>query len=203
MTYNHELVANMRHACRPRLQDTQNNDLYQRMRAGDWEAGERLIVDNMPLVIVIVDSYVNRSPERECLRDDLTSEGFLGLAAAVERMRAAETPIKRVNAYLTHAIRHEVLKAALRGKLKPSQAKSSTHDLSRRSLTFRVTDVKTVDTLDLIRGCCRSRQEWRVILLRRRGYTQSQIATRLGCTRKVVFDTLRLVKQRYSRAMRA
>jgi RNA polymerase primary sigma factor len=65
------------------LTAAQEKELAKRVEAGDEEARQQLIRSNLRLVVSIAKKYVNRSPNLTLL--DLTQEGNIGLARAVEK----------------------------------------------------------------------------------------------------------------------
>jgi hypothetical protein len=73
-----------------------NDSLYSRVASGDTAAIKEMIEGNMSLAINKVESYIRTFPHVEHLRDDLISEGFLGVTKAVNRM-AKKGPVENPN----------------------------------------------------------------------------------------------------------
>ncbi len=67
----------------PLLTKDEERDLAKRLEQGDEEARQKLIKANLRLVVSIAKRYANRTPHLSIL--DLTQEGNLGLARAVEK----------------------------------------------------------------------------------------------------------------------
>ena len=163
MKYNHELVNDMRQCCQKHTDKQENDRLYLRVLEGDAKAKEQLVVNNMPLVVAIVDCFIEKHPMYDYLRDDLTSEGFVALAAA------AQSPNRKrdTTSYLSKSIRSSLRKFVGRSgvvsnrssrlRAKPGQPKVVTNkDVSKFTLGSTVEPTSIVDLRDLIASCCLS-----------------------------------------------
>jgi len=74
-----------------------NDKLWPRVAAGDKAAIKEMIESNMSLAVNKVDSYIGIFPHVEHLRDDLISEGFLGVVEAVNRMAKKGPAVENPN----------------------------------------------------------------------------------------------------------
>jgi RNA polymerase sigma factor (sigma-70 family) len=193
VSYNHELIDSMRSVCKSSTKE-ENERLYQLLP--NPEARSQLIVNNMPLVVSIVDGYLKRFPALENERDDLTSEGFLGLTEAVDALLRASTPVANVTGYLGQSIEYHLGHLAARHKRQvPTQ--QSDVDYSKRSLST-IDSIERVDVEDLLRHSCETAFEWNLIQLRRQGYTDREIANQYGISHSTVVRCLGVIKARFN-----
>lgn len=63
-----------------------NNSLYMMVALGDESAREQMIHSNMGLVISKADHFLMFFPKARHLRDDMISQGLVGLVEAVNKM---------------------------------------------------------------------------------------------------------------------
>lgn len=188
--------------------DESNDELYPRVAAGDAAAREEMITSNMSLVVNKVDSYIGEYPNLGHLRDDLISEGFLGLVTAVNKMVAAG-PKDNPNptGYMSYWIMYHIgltvdredANGASHGTIWTyrSQGKElarqvpmpvleddkSDADLppwAANSGSDQIVDpMSMVDLRDLIEACCESEQDQVIVDLRELGHSDKYIADRL------------------------
>ncbi len=87
----------------------ENDRLYPLVAACDKSAIDKMIESNMPLVISKVESFIRCFPGAAYLRDDLQSEGLLGLAKAVNKMAEAG-PRENANAtgYISYWVHYHL-----------------------------------------------------------------------------------------------
>ena len=64
----------------------ENDELYAGGYRGDKAAARRMIEGNMPYVLTAVESYIRCFPHTEHLRNDMVSEGFVGLCTAIDKI---------------------------------------------------------------------------------------------------------------------
>lgn len=69
----------------PMLPEEENQALARRVRAGDTEARDMLILHNLRLVVSIVKPYLRTHTIRTKLAQDIMHEGIIGMMAAVDR----------------------------------------------------------------------------------------------------------------------
>lgn len=84
----------------------QEKILLRRIREGDQEARERMIISNIPLVVDLAKRYVSRCNHL----DDLVQDGIIGLITAIDRFE--ESMQTRFSTYATYWINIEIDKGA-------------------------------------------------------------------------------------------
>ena len=190
--YNTALVGDMI-AGGPVATAKSNDELYPKVAAGDPEAREEMIQRNMSLVVNKVDSYIGCYPGVSHLRDDLISEGFVGLTHAVNKMAEAG-PKEKPNptGYMSYWIMAQI--GATVDKESANGASTATiyrsgqkgeelaHQVPMPNGT--VTDIvvdptSMVDLVDLIDACCESEHDRIICQLRELGHSDKYIAERL------------------------
>jgi RNA polymerase sigma factor (sigma-70 family) len=167
MKYNSELATNMHDNCRYTT-SAKNTALYEKMRAGDLSAREKLIVNNMPLVAAVVNDFIDSYPNQSYLQDDLTSEGFVALTKAVNNLERYHTPVLHMTAYFVSVVRHAIYKFI---------------DINDGGLTddIEVPDMyEMVDTQDMLDASCLTNLDKTVLTLRQHGHTFREITARTG-----------------------
>ena len=83
--YNYDLVGDMI-ATGEQASRELNDELYPLVAQGNAVAIKSMIEGNMALVIDKVDTYIALHPDVAHIRDDIVSEGFVGLCRAVNKM---------------------------------------------------------------------------------------------------------------------
>ena len=199
MRYNKELNANLRQV--RKSGDNCNADLFRRLVHGE-NVREQMIVDNMPLALSIVDTYLRAFPDAAHLQDDLTAACFLGIVEAVDKLskRSPNSTILRlpadeservVSRYIGKSIefrlRNAIYDAPLirvpRKRTEKPPTVVSEKDTSKMLMGARETTIECIDLRDLIDACCESDIDRELISLREQGYTQREIAAQLGIGR--------------------
>ena len=171
MKYNHELIGNLRTMCDAPLCTDDNDRLYPAVAAGDAEAREKMIVNNMPLVIALVESHLSAFPAFEHLRDDLTAAGFLGLTAAANNLASAKRRVSNPTSYLSRSVRYHIYRTA-----KPPRHQTCGKDMSRRMFGARSENPSSIDARDFIESCCASELDRLLVSHREAGRTFAEIA---------------------------
>lgn len=69
----------------PMLPEEQNQALARRVRAGDTQARDMLILHNLRLVVSIVKPYLKTHMIRTKLAQDIVHEGIIGMCQAIEK----------------------------------------------------------------------------------------------------------------------
>jgi len=185
-----------------------NTELHQQACHGNADSKRALIEKNMPLVLDRVECFLRTNPKLSHLRDDLISEGFLGLTEAVETL-CRDASIEKPSGYLVAAIQNafgrlvesEVMiyysrftayRAKNTGRTLPRQTTlSESGNLSRGE-----TGIDLVDAQDLLASCCQTERDQRFVALRLAGCSVEEIATEFGVTPRSVY---RLADQLQSR----
>lgn len=192
MSYNTPLVEQM--VANGATASRESNDaLYPSVAAGDPAAMHKMIQGNMSLVIDKVDGYICRFPGVAYLRDDLISEGFVGLTTAVNKMAEAG-PREKPNAtgYMSYWIN-----ASIGAVVDKETANGVTDRTVRRhkeqpdamphyvpipevmTNDIVVDPMSMVDLQDLIDSCCETEQDRIIVAMRAEGHKDKEIAARL------------------------
>lgn len=189
--YNNELVGPMRANGRPLSQEI-NQEMYQRVVDGDKVAVREMIEGNMSLVISKVDAYIGSFPFISHLRDDLISEGFVGLTIAVNRMATTEVPENpNPTGYMSHWISHSIgavvdSESGVAGSVRTKQrhrkngvqlpVQISEHEVIPAATDSVVDPMSMTDLRDMIDSCCETEQDRTIVRMREERYTDPEIS---------------------------
>ena len=204
-SYDHDLTNKITKA----LDREQNEQLFHRIVSGNRQAREEMIEGNMPLVIVRVNSFIQRHPQLAHLRDDLHSAGFVGLVQAVNKMADGAAIINPTD-YISAAITNEL--TALRTKEADNGfAKIATADRKEaklptviHSVPESVEDSKQAATQgafevrDMLESCCESDEESTLIRMREEGCSDREIAEALNMSRTSAHTLRRRLEERFN-----
>lgn len=190
-----------------------NNELWAAVVAGDQAARKEMIESNMALVMVKVEAFIATFPKSAYLRDDMTSEGLLGLVEGVDNMIASAKGRKSLDppnpsGYLQVAISRAIGNlydtecnlqmpaptARLqrqKGRLVPKQSCCTVLPESV------VDDTKLRELRDLVMSCAETNDERTLLRMREEGYTDSEIAKAIGLSRTPVLKLRQKLYQRY------
>lgn len=174
-----------------------NDELYPLVVAGDEAARERMIEVNMPLVTNKVDTFLAVFPHLEYLRDDLMSEGFIGLCIAVNKM-AEGGPRQNANptGFMSYKIHYQLgdladkeagtgahpntLRALRKaGKAAAQQVEADPDILPPATGDETIDPMAMTDLIDEIESCCEDENELEIVRLRAKGYVDQEIADQL------------------------
>ena len=198
-----------------------NERLYPRVMAGDEKAREEMIEGNMPLVVLRVNSFVQRNPQLAHLRDDLHSAGFTGLVQAVNKM-AESSDIANPNSYISVAISREIAKLAekeavhigielmeLPANDPPADADSA--DCVREAshgVPESIVDgnqsatTELIELRDLLQSCCESEEERTLLRMREEGHSDRDIAEVIGQTLWATHTLRKRLEERFNQKCR-
>jgi hypothetical protein len=196
-----------------------NDALLPRVVAGDAAAIEEMILANMAMVTKKVTTYLEQFPQCNHLKDDLLSQGYLGLVAGVKSMvgQKITDPNKEVNptgkmSQYIHYYLGEVLdvESAVRVPMRTWQRKRDnghTIDVPTKESSITVEHVfqkeaaqdprAVVDLLDEIYGCCENDTEKEIVRLRTEGRKDDEIATILELPKTTTYMMRRGIYQRF------
>lgn len=188
-----------------------NNAVYERLIGGDQSARDEMIQANMALVAVKVEGFIRRNPDHINLRDDLMSEGMVGLVEAVDRM--AEKAVAKPSAYIGQSIQNALIDFV---------EKESPFRISRRSrqrairqdreitghrkvamTTEAFGEIASDDPMevfelrDFIDSCCSNNLELQIVKMREAGSTYQEIATELGTPLNTVNRAMQDIYRRF------
>jgi RNA polymerase sigma factor (sigma-70 family) len=199
MRYNNELVAEMIRLCRP-FNAEKNEELLPQVARGDGDARQQMIEGNMSFVINRVDSYIRRRPEIEFLRDDMTSQGLVGVCKAVNLI-ARGREVTNATACLSYWINREILRVIERetGGNNSEENGVVLSDNTVETISREDTGWRLIDLRDLIYSCCKTEQERQLIQLREQGKDTEAAASVLGVSRATAYRMLKRIERRYER----
>ena len=186
MSYNNELVDSMRPLC-DETQD--NNELYKLIITGDQVARDAMIINNYRLVLSIVENYIAGLPQFEHLRDDLVSEGLLGLTISVTVMAKNETIPDSIDptSFMSRSIRNQIGMFLRKDKSDDMPFKEPSESDEPEDMS---------DELDEeILSCC-SEDEKPIIELWTAGNSIRDIGDKLGVPKTTVHRIIETVKTR-------
>ena len=192
-----------------------NERLYPRLMAGDEKAHEEMVEGNMPLVIVKVNSFIQRNPQLAHLRDDLHSAGFVGLVQAVNKMAENKgSAIINPTDYLSAAITNEL--TTLRAKeadtgfsnisaadRKEANLPAIIHSVPESMEDPRQTATQeTLELRDMLESCCESDEERTLIRMREEGCSDREAAEALNMSRTSVHTLRKKLEERFNEKCR-
>lgn len=182
-----------------------NEEVYQRLIAGDGKARDEMILGNAALVVLRVDHYLRRNPKMAHMREDMISAGVSGLCAAVDRMQKG-TRAKKINptGYIYTAIDQRIDKLldeestiviphasqeAARKKDQPITPPRTIGGNAAETLCakrFAVDLFAGPELEEEIRACCLDRKDLRIVQMRIEGYNDREIGEALGMAENTV-----------------
>ena len=202
MRYNHELNGNLRAACNKAGTVTENNRLYPLVASGDAEAREQMIVNNMPLALTLVESYLASRPQYVHLQDDISAEAFLRVVEVVN-LFATGRKITNPTSYLSRSIRRHIRASVQQASFIRSPhgeqppCVSTERDTSKVMLGVRAETVGNIDIRDVIDSCCESSLDRELVALREKGHTFAEMATLTRIPRRTVVRMLHAIRNRF------
>lgn len=173
------------------LTPEENDALAVRVRAGDQQAREDLILGNIPLVKYRVKKWIGLYPHLTYLYEDMVSEGVLGLVKAVEIMTRTDT--RNTTGFLSVGIAKTI------GNFVAAEENEPKISLPEWvSKTLEETDTTHfIDFVDSLFGACDT-EEHRVILkMRAEGASEAGIAKVLGCSQQTISVLLDDIRQNF------
>jgi hypothetical protein len=201
--YNALLVSQMSEP----LDAERNVALFERVLAGDAAAREEMIVGNMPLAVVKVESFIRCLPGIAHLRDDLTSSAFTGLVKAVNQMADGTAlkyegnwnPTDCIGAWINREL-GELIETE--GIVPPHTSKNRARAQGKELTLPTIVNViperfevpsyeRELEMRDLIESCCACEEERTFIAMREAGYTLAEIAAAIN---RSVASTYRMGK---------
>lgn len=192
-----------------------NDRLFPLVVAGDPGAREEMIKANMPLVLNRVAAYLARFPQCSHLREDLVSQGFVGLVTAVNNMVGSNVeepnPLGFMSFHIQHALgelmddeatirvpRRTFLENKAKGKTIPRPEKHGSacaDDVLKRDGERDPRSL--VDLMDELLGCCESPTEREIVKHRRDGRSDAEIANILGIPKTTTYMMRRSIYARF------
>ena len=220
MTLNKDLILMMRG---PKGTRALNEALYPRVVAGDALARTQMIEANMSLVTNKVQAYLSQHPEWNHLRDDLISEGFVGLTQGVNKMAGiageddlnipvdVNNPTGLISTYIYHRLGDLIDKElgirvpgrTFRRKRKAGEmvgvpVKESSLTVEDTLQEDALVDPRSmVDLQDELIGCCESPTEREIVRHRSEGRSDSDISDILGISKTTTYMMRRGIYARF------
>lgn len=195
----------------------ENDALYPRVVAGDESAIQEMILGNMALVAYKVSIYLEQFPHCAHLKEDLLSQGYLGLVTAVRGMVGVQYETPNPTGLMSQSIHYRLgelldFESAIRipqrtwirkrnsGKTIKVPVKESSitgdHVLERDGCQ----DPRTmVDLIDELYGCCETDEEKEIIRLRMEGRGDDEVSTILGLPKTTTYMLRKGIYDRYLR----
>ncbi len=175
-----------------------NEELYQRLIAGDEKARNEMIEGNLALVVYRVEIFLASSPQMSYYRDDLISAGLLGLCKAVDCMRKNHDILKptgRMTKEIDHYIQHladesNTIRIPWRTQARARQNGKPIRPpriISDKVLEKEV-DVKyegriaSAELTEELYACCEDGFEKKILSMRLDYFSDKQIAESLNCS---------------------
>lgn len=174
-----------------------NDDLYPMVALGDTDAREKMIQSNMGLVISKVDHFLAFLPKFRHLRDDMISNGFIGLVEAVNKMAAdgfidGANPTGLMGICIQHRLgktieseetirvpaRTKKRKQGTKDQITVPQSVSFTDEAAEEEFSYDPRHMR--DLRETLEACCENETELEILRLREEGYVDREIAERLG-----------------------
>jgi hypothetical protein len=192
-----------------------NDRLYPLVVAGDPAARDEMIRANMPLVVSRVAAYLARFPQCRHLRDDLVSQGNVGLVTAVNNMVGTVVPEPNPIGFMSFHIQQALgelmdqeatIRVPKRTYLE-NKAKGKLIDRPDKEGSASIDDVlkkdgerdprSIVDLMDELLGCCESPAEREIVRHRAEGRSDLDIANILGIPKTTAYMMRRGIYARF------
>ena len=177
-----------------------NAGLAALVAAGDGRARERLIEDNMALVRALVSNHVRAYPHLAYMSDDMTSEGFVALTTAVNKITDGATgdnPTAYMTEYVLCAIRETADRHSGNGASPRTQrrARSKGTDLPKQAGSISPQEANQhdpaalIDLRDQVYSVAQIAVEHQLLRLFEEGHSASEVASKLKMPLSSVYAT--------------
>jgi DNA-directed RNA polymerase specialized sigma24 family protein len=192
-----------------------NDALYPLVVAGNLKAREEMILSNMPMVTRKVSAYLFQFPQCKHLKDDLLSQGYVGLVTAVNNMVGGQVEEPNPTGFMSMWIHREIgelldyesaIRVPKRSYLRKKKAdaefevptKEASIDADYTLDKDGDRDPRSmVDFFDEIIGCCETQIEEQIVKHRVEGRTDAEIAVILGLPKTTTYMMRRDVYDRF------
>lgn len=192
-----------------------NDALYPLVVAGNPKAREEMILSNMPMVTRKVTAYLQQFPQCKHLKDDLLSQGYVGLVTAVNNMVGGHIEEPNPTGFMSLHIHHEIgelldyesaIRVPKRSFLRKKKAdpdfevptKEASVDAQYTLERDGLVDPRSiVDLEDELEACCESDVEKQIVRHRREGRKDDEIATILGLPKSTTYVMRRGIYARF------
>lgn len=158
------------------------------------QAIERMVSNNIPLVMLKVDSCLGLFPEVKHLFDDLVSVGLIALFQSIKKLADLGTPPDGGNP--TGFIGQRII-WAIGDFLELEADQKRIPPEYHRPYVMEVDPTESLDTIDLIMAVCYTEEERILVNMRYRGCVDEEIAKRLSITTRAVCAQRHEIMSRY------
>lgn len=202
-----------------------NDQLFPLVAAGNEAAREKMIRANMGFVATKVQDFLRDKPAWEHLRDDLISQGFVGLIQAVNKMAGVESPdtvpgadqevanpTGLISIYIFYRLGELIdSESAIRipgrtFRRHKQNGREPVVPIKEGSLTVedtlardgeRADPCAMTDLWDELLGSCQTETEKRILVLKSEGRTDQEVADILGLPKTTAYMMRRAVYGRF------
>ena len=184
------------------LDDVEKLKLLKRVREGDSEAVEKMILGHVRLAFSIVNRYVNSFPY---FVDDLKSAAMMGIVIAVNKiaensMAAHDNVTGYIVINVNYAIRREIQNSFVIRTPRGKKVVSMT-DLTQCNLVKRHSQPSSqlYEIWDAVDSLTEDQLEKQILELRSEGHTDNKVADFLGLSRSSVTRIRKNLFEKYRR----
>lgn len=193
-----------------------NDEIYPLVALGCPIARDQMIRGNVGLVIAKVDTFLKLLPGFSHLRDDMISNGFVGLVEAVNRMVNEEfvngaNPTglmavciqshfgKTIEAEQTIRVptRTQKRKKSKGIDLSPPAREFSDYSEEEMEEAFTYDPRNILDLRETLDACCETDEDRKIIEMREQGYVDREIAEVLGLPLTTTYVMRRTIYARF------
>lgn len=192
-----------------------NDALYTQVVAGDEAAIEEMVLANMAMVTKKVTAYLESFPQCNHLREDLLSQGYVGLVTGVRKMVGQSVPEPNPTGFISLYIHHALgevfdLEATIRVPQRTwLRKRQEGATITVPTKEYSITSFNTfnrdgerdpraiVDLTDEVYGCCENSIEKEIVRLRIEGHKDDEIATILGLPKTTTYMMRRGIYARF------
>ena len=199
-----------------------NAALLARVQAGEATAVNELIENNLGLVPIIVKEYVVEYDRMRGHFDDLIGVGRMAVVSVVNELLGSSRPIGKVGAVLSTAIKRALQKytdehtgcgpkhstkkkvrASTGSSPGPLEVQSDTETFEAGVGLFRGAGDHLTPLRDLILSCCHDDLDREIVDGRECGFTDAEIAVKVGKSSATIHRRREEIKRRYYEAVHA
>jgi len=180
--------------------DERNAELVELYLAGDSEAADELIMNNIGLVKATVDIVLRLWPGYRYLYDDLVGDGLLALTQAVRHLTAPpETSFKNL---VIGAVRLALFKVFERRECRYTDTFSNIEINSEDPLlAVECGDFELLEWHEFFGAQCLTEQDREILRLNLEGYSLEETSTMLSAPRRSVYRAFAQLRQRIQEAV--
>lgn len=196
------------------MKQTADLSLYDRVVAGNEDAVNEMIEENMPLVTWKLNQFLMQVPQGEYLKDDLYSAGNLALVDAANKIAdGALDDESNLSAYLESSI-YRAFRDTLTDEpqVGPSSRTVRRHlddddfdppqcieisELTEEEEPYYHEPTPEFEIMEEIFACCHSERDRQIVTLRAEGLKDREIASKLMTSEPTVRKARHEIERRY------